>query len=117
MSDVRTVTQDELFRKLRQVQVVNVLEPEWYALGLIPGSKTIPLAELDRRLGELDKSVEVVTYCASRQCTASSEAARKLAAKGYAASAYEGGIKEWVAAGLPVEAGRAVVAARSSCRG
>jgi len=102
---VKTISQGELVQQITQggVQVVNVLDPKWYELGTIKGSKKIPLGELDRRLGELDKSKEVVTYCASTQCTASSEAAKLLAAKGFNVRAYEGGIKEWKEAGLPVE--------------
>ena len=102
---VATITKEELQQKLRAggVQVVNVLEPEWYKLGMILGSKKIPLASLERRLCELDKSREVVTYCANSQCTASREAARFLAARGFAVRAYEGGIKEWKEASLPVE--------------
>tara|TARA_B100000315_G_scaffold239094_1_gene257519 strand:+ start:171 stop:548 length:378 start_codon:yes stop_codon:yes gene_type:complete len=103
---VQTISKDELNEKLQSgeaIQVVNVLEPEWYKLGLIVGSKKIPLSELENRFGELDKSKEVVAYCANAQCSASSEAAKKLAEAGFNVKAYEGGIKEWRAAGLPTE--------------
>ena len=103
---VQTITKDELAKRLGSVQVVNVLKPEYYKMGFIQGSKKIPLGELDKRLSELDKSKEVVTYCASTQCTASSEAAKKLAAAGFKVRAYEGGIKEWKEAGLPTEEGK-----------
>lgn len=85
------------------VQIVNVLEPKWHSLGIITGSKKIPLSELEQRVGELHKNVPVVTYCSSYECNASSEAAKLLAQRGYQVQAYEGGIKEWTAAGLPVE--------------
>ena len=100
---VKTVTKEELQRKLKDgtAQVINVLEPEHYALGAIRGSKKIPLSGLESRLGELDKSKEVVTYCAGVDCDASRKAADLLAAKGFKASAYEGGVKEWKEAGLP----------------
>ena len=106
-SDVKTITKEELSRKLatgEPVQVVNVLSPDYYKLGIIKGSKKIPLDELDGRIGELDKTKEVVTYCANYMCTASRQAARDLAAKGFNVRAYEGGIEEWKKAGLPVEA-------------
>ena len=105
-SDVKTITKEELSEKLKSgapVQVVNVLNPDYYKLGIIKDSKKIPLEELDKRLGELDKSQEVVTYCASYKCGASKEAAHKLAGLGFNVRAYEGGIKEWKEAGLPVE--------------
>ncbi len=104
--DVKTITQQELSGKLvngEPVQVVNVLSPEQYNLGIIKGSKKIPLAELDKRVHELDKNHEVVTYCASHKCGASRQAAEKLAAMGFNVRAYEGGIKEWKEAGLPLD--------------
>jgi len=103
---VRAITKEELTDKLKkreQVQIVNVLDPQHYDLGIIPGSKKIPLAELEDRLGELDKSKEVVTYCANINCMASRKAAELLVSKGFKVSAYEGGIEEWTAASLPVE--------------
>ncbi len=103
---VATISKEELFEKIQNkepVQVVNVLSPEHYSLGFIQGSKKIPVAELDKRLNELDKDQEVVTYCASYDCPASGEAAEKLAAKGFKVKAYEGGIKEWREAKLPTE--------------
>ena len=104
-TQLKTISKEELLPKIHQggVQVVNVLDPKYYNLGIIQGSKKIPLKELDQRLHEMDKSKEIVTYCASVDCSASREAAKLLAAKGYNVRAYEGGIKEWKQANLPVE--------------
>lgn len=114
-----TITQEELLKKMKEgkVQVVNVLDPEWHKLGFIKGSQKIPLGQLEKRLGELDKSREVVTYCASTQCTASSEAAKLLARKGYQVRAYEGGIKEWKEAGLPTEEMKSAKGSEGGCCG
>ena len=104
--DVQTITKEELSKKMaagEPVQVVNVLSPEQYKLGIIKGSQKIPLEELDKRIGELDKIREVVTYCGSYKCGASRQAAGKLAAMGFNVRAYEGGIKEWKEAGLPLD--------------
>ncbi len=118
-TQVGTITKEELLKEMKEgrVQVVNVLDPEWYKLGFIKGSKKIPLGELDKRLSELDKSKEVVTYCANTQCTASSEAAKKLAQKGFKVRAYEGGIKEWKEAGLPTEEAKSEKGSEGSCCG
>ncbi len=118
-AQIETVTKEELLRKMGEgkVQVVNVLDPEWYKLGFIQGSQKIPLGELEKRLGELDKSREVVTYCASTQCTASSEAAKLLAREGFKVRAYEGGIKEWKEAGLPTEEMKSVKGSEGGCCG
>lgn len=103
----KVISKDALNKKIKAgepVQIVNVLDPENYALGIIKGSKKIPLNELDARFNELDKSKPVVTYCASRECRASKAAAEKLAAKGFDVKVYEGGIKEWKRARLLMEA-------------
>ncbi|HTL46473.1 MAG TPA: rhodanese-like domain-containing protein [Verrucomicrobiae bacterium] len=103
---VRTMSKEELIRQIQsgsQIQVLNVLPPQYYNLGFIEGSLKIPVDELDKRDRELDKKKQVVTYCASRECDASRRAAEKLAAKGFDVYAYEGGIKEWKECGYPVE--------------
>jgi rhodanese-related sulfurtransferase len=106
MSELQTITKEQLLQKINAkepVQVVNVLEPAGYHMGFIAGSKKIPYTQLEQRLGELDKNKEVVTYCANTTCSASRNAAELLSGKGYRVRAYEGGINEWKAAGLPVE--------------
>lgn len=103
---VNLITKDELNRKMRAgeaIQIVNVMSPDKYTLGMIKGSKRIPLDKMDLRLNELNKSKLIVTYCAGSDCNASKLAAEKLMAKGFSVSAYEGGIKEWREAGLPTE--------------
>jgi len=100
-----SISKEELRDKLEHgnVQVINVLAPEHYALGMIQGSTAIPLKELESRLEELDQAREVITYCAGGECTASRQAADLLKRHGYKARAYEGGIEDWKEAGLPME--------------
>jgi rhodanese-related sulfurtransferase len=105
-TDVKTISKEQLFQKMQKgepVQIVNVLDPEYYKLGVIKGSKKIPLDQLDKRISELDKKREVVTYCANTKCTASRMAAEKLSAAGFDVKAYEGGVEEWMSAKLPSE--------------
>ena len=104
--EIKVMTKDALNEKMMKgepFQLLNVLDPQYYSLGTIKGSIKIPLAELEKRASELDKSKEIVTYCAETSCSASRKAAEMLAEKGFKVSAYEGGIKEWTAAKLPVE--------------
>jgi len=101
-----TISKEELKEKIEnaeEIQIVNVLSPDRYNLGLIQGSLRIPLAELEERMDELDPTVEVVTYCAGTQCPASHQAAEKLAAKGYDVKVYSGGIQEWKEANYPLD--------------
>jgi rhodanese-related sulfurtransferase len=103
---IQTISKDELQAKLNageKFQLINALEPEHYDLGSIKGSILLPLSQLNTRVGELDLSQEVVVYCASEACPVSRQAAEKLADAGFNVRAYEGGVKEWKAAGLPME--------------
>jgi len=104
--DVTVTTKDALhdrINKMERFQLLNVMDPQSYSLGVIKGSKKIPLAELEKRYTELDKTMDIVTYCAGTPCNASRKAAEMLAEKGYKTSVYEGGIKEWTSNNLPVE--------------
>ena len=63
MATLTTISKEELKAKIdrnESFQLVNVLGPDYFHLGSIKGSKSIPLDELEKRLGELDKSKEVV---------------------------------------------------------
>jgi len=112
--EIKTITKDALYDKIKKgetLELLNVLDPQYYSLGAIKGSRKIPLAELEKRSSELDKSKEIVTYCADTSCSASRKAAEMLTEKGFKVSAYEGGIKEWTAANLPVEPATTLVPA------
>ena len=105
--DAKVITIDALNDKIKNgkpFQLINVLDPQYYTLGLITGSLKIPLAELETASAELDKTQEIVTYCADSSCNASRVAAELLAKKGFDAGADVGGIQEWAEAKLPVEA-------------
>ncbi len=44
-------------------QLVDVMPPEEYRQFHLPGALSIPLRELGRRAGELDRTRTVITYC------------------------------------------------------
>jgi rhodanese-related sulfurtransferase len=103
---VKTLTEEQLVLKLKRhgpIEIVNVVQPQYYHFGFIKGSKGIPLDELDHRLGEIDKNKEVITYCENSECPASRQAAEKLASRGFKVRVYEGGIQEWKEDKLPTE--------------
>jgi rhodanese-related sulfurtransferase len=99
------VSRDDLLARLRDdlVTVLDVRPEDEFTLGHLPGALNIPLAELDRRLGELPKSREVIAYCRGPYCVLSFEAVAALRARGYRVRRLEDGYPEWKAAGLPVE--------------
>lgn len=104
--ETRVVTTEELNDGLNMgssLQVVNVLGPKFASLGMIRYSRRIPLEELARRCGEIDKGREVVTYCSDSASRACLLAAELLKEQGYKVSVYRGGLAEWSAAGLPMD--------------
>jgi ArsR family transcriptional regulator len=99
------VSRDDLVVRLRNnlVTVLDVRPEDDFALGHLTGAVNIPLAELERRIGELPKSQEVIAYCRGPYCVLSFEAVAALRARGYRVRRLEDGYPEWKAAGLPVE--------------
>src|ERR671927_423563 len=76
-----------------------------YRQGHIPTARSIPVAELERRLQELPQDREVVAYCRGPYCVYADEAAQLLQQHGFRVRRLEEGFPEWRAAGLPVEVG------------
>jgi 3-mercaptopyruvate sulfurtransferase SseA len=56
------------FKKLydaKQIEVIDVRGPDAFALGHIPGSRSIPLDDVEKRIDELKKlGKPIVAYCA-----------------------------------------------------
>ena len=86
--------------------VIDVCEPEEFALGHVNGAKNIPLGQLEERLPSVvkNKALPLVLVCAKGPRSVRAEAmAKKL---GYdKAQALAGGLKAWREANLPVEKG------------
>ena len=95
--DVEAIPRDELLERLRRgdVVVVDVRPEEEFAAGHIEGARSIPLAELERRLSELPADREVVAYCRGPFCAYAHEAVRRLQAAGRPARRLEDGWPEW----------------------
>lgn len=87
-------------------QLWNVLSREYYKPECnIAGSQWVPVETIDRKIKELKlgKSETIVTYCGGFQCPASKQAAEKLVSLGFSnVQAYEGGLEDWTAGGLPL---------------
>jgi ArsR family transcriptional regulator len=100
------VSRDDLLARLQDdmVTVLDVRPEDEFAVGHLPGALNIPLAELERRLGELPADREVIAYCRGPYCVLSFEAVAALRERGYRVHRLEDGYPEWKAAGLPVEA-------------
>jgi rhodanese-related sulfurtransferase len=108
------ITRDELQAAIerREVTVVDALPESYYSQQHIPGAINLVEADVADRAATLlpDKGAEIVTYCSNAACPNSQAVATLLTKLGYTnVRKYRDGIQDWVAAGLPVEAG--VVAA------
>lgn len=96
-----------LLRKARrgEVVVLDVRPRSEYDQQHLPFARSLPLAELRTRLAELPKNKPIVAYCRGPFCLMSDEAVKLLAKRGFRASKLADGVSEWLAAGLPLEAG------------
>jgi rhodanese-related sulfurtransferase/DNA-binding transcriptional ArsR family regulator len=85
-----------------EVVVIDVRPQSEYDTAHLPCARSMPLAELERRLAELPKKTQIVAYCRGPFCLMSDEAVKLLAAKGFKASKIFDGVSEWQSAGLPI---------------
>lgn len=89
-----TATNEELERKLGSVTVLDVREPAEVAFNRIPNAVSIPLGELEERIGELNPEDAIYVIC--RTGTRSDLACQLLAARGFAdVKNVEPGMSEW----------------------
>ncbi|MNJ36796.1 sulfurtransferase TusA family protein [Paenibacillus bouchesdurhonensis] len=63
------------------ITILDVREPAEYAFGRIPGAQSIPLGELEQRMGELNPDKEIYVVC--RTGSRSDLACQLLADKGF----------------------------------
>lgn len=96
-----------LLRKARkgEVVVLDVRPRREYDEQHLPFARSLPLAELRARLAELPKDKPIVAYCRGPFCLMSDEAVTLLAKRGFQVSKLADGVSEWLAAGMPLEAG------------
>jgi rhodanese-related sulfurtransferase len=106
---MQTIARDELKARIDRgddTKVVEVLAENQYRQGHLPTAINVPLGEdFDSGIENAvpDKNQEVVVYCASKECTASPKAARRMDELGYKRVLdYEEGKADWREAGLPL---------------
>ncbi len=109
-AEVTEVSREELLDLLAagRVSLLDVRPAEEYAAGHIPGSRSVPFADLAEgldALADLPADAEVVAYCRGAYCVLAHDAVRLLKAHGRQARRLEDGLLEWRVHGLPVEVG------------
>lgn len=88
-------------------KLLDVLSSESYDKGHIDGAVSFPLDTINKATAGklLSKGDNIIVYCGSFQCTASTEGARRLSVLGYNVLDYKGGIREWQERGNKLTAG------------
>ena len=95
--ETEEVGREELAERLRRgdVVLVDVRPADEFEAGHIPGARSIPIDELERRMDELSAEVEVVAYCRGPFCAYANKAVRRLQAGGRRARRLREGWPEW----------------------
>jgi rhodanese-related sulfurtransferase/DNA-binding MarR family transcriptional regulator len=102
------VTPDELAQRMTTGEVVllDVRPEQEYAAGHIAGARSMPVADISTRLGELPRDKEYIAYCRGPYCVYADEAVAVLRANGRTAHRLTDGYPEWWLAGRPVRTPR-----------
>jgi len=101
-----TVSRDEVAGMMKaNALLLDVRPKQEFDAGHLKGAINIPIDELRRRLKELPKDRQVITYCRGEFCVFADEAAEILRSKGYDVVRLEGGWPEWQSEGRPVRTG------------
>jgi molybdopterin/thiamine biosynthesis adenylyltransferase/rhodanese-related sulfurtransferase/molybdopterin converting factor small subunit len=96
VSTIPEITVEELKAKLDKKEkfvLLDVREPHEYELAKIAGSTLIPLGDLPKRVGELDKSAKLIVHC--KMGGRSARAVTFLRQQGFDATNVAGGIHAW----------------------
>jgi len=104
-SESELVSMQELLRRARQrsVVILDTRPAREFAAGHIAGAISLPIDELQARLGKLPKGRDYVAYCRGPYCVYADQAVEALRTAGRRARRLAGGFPEWKAAGLPIE--------------
>jgi len=99
MDEVKKTTAEELYEKIKskeKFKLVDVLLPTSYNNWHIPGAINIQIDEMkDKASKFLEKDDEIIVYCASFECQASTRATNELEHLGFKnVKDYKGGKKE-----------------------
>ena len=83
------------------LQLLDVREADELVVARFPGAIHIPIDQIPSRLNELDRTVPVAVVC--RSGNRSAHVTQYLNELGYSASNVEGGLRQWIRAGLPLQ--------------
>jgi rhodanese-related sulfurtransferase/DNA-binding transcriptional ArsR family regulator len=104
-SPLQSITTSELLERIEagDVVILDVRPDLEFQSGHIPEARSIPIDELETRLGELPRDQEIIAYCRGPYCVFADEAVTLLQNHGYRARRLIDGLPDWQALDLPVE--------------
>lgn len=86
--------------------IVDVREMSEYVEGHLPQARSIPLGQLEQRLGDLEKRKDAPVILVCQSGSRSTEAGKKLTGLGFSrVYVLEGGVAAWRSAGMPLKKG------------
>ncbi|MCP4544958.1 MAG: metalloregulator ArsR/SmtB family transcription factor [bacterium] len=85
------------------IYLLDVRPETEYRCGHLPGAASLPLADLNDKLGEVPTDREVVVYCRGPFCIMADEAVRAMRERGIKARSLKEGPMEWRALGMDLE--------------
>ncbi|OXS59318.1 sulfurtransferase [Cohnella sp. CIP 111063] len=91
--EIRPEEVKERLAKGERLLILDVREPEEWAIGHIPGAKHLPLVSIMSRRGELDRSASYIVVC--RSGNRSGLACELLEELGFHAINMSGGMSGW----------------------
>src|SRR5438270_10627298 len=97
VADLTPQEASELLASGKQIQLVDVREPEEHAAGRIAGARLVPLGELSAAAETLERDEPLLFVC--RSGARSGMAAEAFAGAGYEAYNLAGGLLAWTRAG------------------
>lgn len=104
-TELEAISGEELARKLveEDITVLDVRPESEYTTAHIAGARSLPITELEARIGELVSGASIVAYCRGPYCVFADDAVRLLKAKGFDAKRLDIGLPDWMAQGFPTE--------------
>ena len=98
-----TLQVTQMMNRGKATAVVDIRTAEEYVAGHLRDAKSMPLADLGNRIGELDKAKVKTVIVVDQTGNRAAKAERLLKSAGFAdIYSLEGGVAAWTAAGLPL---------------
>jgi mannose-6-phosphate isomerase-like protein (cupin superfamily) len=108
-----SISREELHAAIddARMTVIDALPPAPFGQRHLPGAINVVAEDSDEHVRSAlpDPAAAIVTYSTDQHCTRGPELAARLRKLGYRdVRTYDGGIEDWIAAGLPIERPRSV---------